>query len=586
MCLSGSCKAGLRYPVVSNLGMPATRIKELKVLRAKRRTSDLLQKREKRFTKEPVLSSGKAADSHVESPESTDDSGLTSSSSRGSDISDDPRSPSSSSSSGIFDLLDDDLDSDWSTSPPRTPPTANGPAPHARTNISSTLSQLLSSSSPSSSTQLHLPLPSSEAWCRTWLSSESSSGPTPSAVCDSDSSPHCEDSSSSSSGYSSCSSSERDSPPAVSKHPPSPCNIRFPAPPKRGLICQWARCGISLSPSNLHDHLLKSHVKTQSPTAKNNAGKRTGVLSARPTYSCSWVGCKVFQKPSLSIGWLERHVLTHHAGLKPFKCILQGCDSRFSSKVLLERHVNNHFASPPASATATAAAEPHAHPPTPPSASASTAPVETASSSSSKQIKKDLTKRSQRRSSASATSSSASASDGSLPPAPAAPVVSSNAADALDGAQADLNDLHKHESKKIIRKNGKKLRVRNKLYSARLWDHWDAGIMSRLRHQLNYITYESPLAHLRPDNRQTTLTDITLECKVLACRITESGKEEYHVNYSPEGILPDAWVPSGSFSPRVTLSMGQIPPSGRSTLETLMFGCANPPTRLRRNKRK
>jgi len=51
-------------------------------------------------------------------------------------------------------------------------------------------------------------------------------------------------------------------------------------------------------------------------------------------YVCLWEGCKVFNKRSSSLSWLERHVLSH-SGNKPFKCIFPGCGLSFSSQVKL-----------------------------------------------------------------------------------------------------------------------------------------------------------------------------------------------------------------------------------------------------------
>ncbi|XP_059060192.1 uncharacterized protein LOC131853343 [Achroia grisella] len=93
-------------------------------------------------------------------------------------------------------------------------------------------------------------------------------------------------------------------------------------------VCLWENCKRELdSDSDLLEHLQTAHVETQ-------AGK--------DNYVCLWEQCKVRGKPSCSRLWLERHTLSH-GGSKPFKCIVDGCERRFSTQILLERHVNNHF---------------------------------------------------------------------------------------------------------------------------------------------------------------------------------------------------------------------------------------------------
>ncbi|XP_060800564.1 zinc finger protein jing isoform X2 [Amyelois transitella] len=93
-------------------------------------------------------------------------------------------------------------------------------------------------------------------------------------------------------------------------------------------LCQWENCKREFeSDTDLLEHLQTDHVETQ-------AGKEN--------YVCLWQQCKVRGKPSCSRLWLERHALSH-GGNKPFKCIFDGCGRRFSTQILLERHVNNHF---------------------------------------------------------------------------------------------------------------------------------------------------------------------------------------------------------------------------------------------------
>ncbi|XP_068628220.1 zinc finger protein GLI1 isoform X2 [Battus philenor] len=93
-------------------------------------------------------------------------------------------------------------------------------------------------------------------------------------------------------------------------------------------VCLWENCKREFeSDTDLLEHLQSVHVESQ-------AGKEN--------YVCQWEQCKVRGKPSCSRLWLERHALSH-GGNKPFKCIVDGCDRRFSTQILLERHVNNHF---------------------------------------------------------------------------------------------------------------------------------------------------------------------------------------------------------------------------------------------------
>ncbi|XP_013411983.1 zinc finger protein AEBP2 isoform X1 [Lingula anatina] len=92
-------------------------------------------------------------------------------------------------------------------------------------------------------------------------------------------------------------------------------------------LCKWKECRQTLEGRFLMEHIREKHVESQ----RNKDG-----------FVCLWEGCKVFNKPSCSYNWLERHIL-HHSGDKPFKCIVDGCGMRFTSQTGLERHVNSHF---------------------------------------------------------------------------------------------------------------------------------------------------------------------------------------------------------------------------------------------------
>ncbi|XP_041110079.1 zinc finger protein aebp2-like isoform X3 [Polyodon spathula] len=91
--------------------------------------------------------------------------------------------------------------------------------------------------------------------------------------------------------------------------------------------CCWDQCQTCFNSSpDLAEHIRSFHVD----------GQRGGV------FVCLWKGCKVYNTPSTSHSWLQRHMLTH-SGDKPFKCVVGGCNASFASQGGLARHVPTHF---------------------------------------------------------------------------------------------------------------------------------------------------------------------------------------------------------------------------------------------------
>ncbi|XP_037623375.1 zinc finger protein AEBP2 isoform X2 [Sebastes umbrosus] len=91
--------------------------------------------------------------------------------------------------------------------------------------------------------------------------------------------------------------------------------------------CCWDLCPQCFNSSpDLAEHIRGIHVD----------GQRGGV------FVCLWKGCKVYNTPSTSQSWLQRHMLTH-SGDKPFKCVVGGCTASFASQGGLARHVPSHF---------------------------------------------------------------------------------------------------------------------------------------------------------------------------------------------------------------------------------------------------
>ncbi|XP_060856322.1 uncharacterized protein LOC132934063 isoform X1 [Metopolophium dirhodum] len=198
------------------------------------------------------------------------------------------------------------------------------------------------------------------------------------------------------------------------------------------IMCRWNNCDSHFTATaKLIEHLQVKHVNSQ---------------TFSESFVCLWSDCKVFNKPSCSRSWLERHVLSH-GGNKPLQCIVQKCRQRFSSQIMLERHVNQHFKS------------------------------------------------------------------------------SSNREDeGLNG--------------KLIRRKGKKLRLRRQPFTARKFDYFDQATMMELQNQLFLSTQNSQQDFIDYSRRA-----IKFQPNVIARRILEGSKtQEVLMRWFPPNILEDEWI--------------------------------------------
>jgi len=95
--------------------------------------------------------------------------------------------------------------------------------------------------------------------------------------------------------------------------------------------CLWNDCnyvGISTNiDDSLIEHLKSKHIYSQKKHKR---------------FRCLWTGCNVYNYPSCSFNWLERHVVDH-IDTKPFLCIFNGCKRKFRTEAAREQHVQWHI---------------------------------------------------------------------------------------------------------------------------------------------------------------------------------------------------------------------------------------------------
>ena len=229
------------------------------------------------------------------------------------------------------------------------------------------------------------------------------------------------------------------------------------------VICKWELCGQEFdSNGKLLDHLKTVHARcdygnktnNNNNTFEENEGEKDSTNESTPQYKCLWEGCKVYGKGSSTKSWLEKHVIANHGGSKPFQCIVDGCKERFGTQTLLERHVNGHFKSKTSSTSSSVDGN----------STASSSMHSSSSSTNPNNINK-LSKNS----------------------------LSTNS----NGHNRLYHNKLARANKKLMAPNGKRLKYRKTIYSARIFDLFDLGVMAQVRQRIT--AFESGCQKLRSD---------------------------------------------------------------------------------------
>ncbi|KAG0374237.1 hypothetical protein BGX24_010643 [Mortierella sp. AD032] len=95
--------------------------------------------------------------------------------------------------------------------------------------------------------------------------------------------------------------------------------------PPLQLVCLWRDCNTPFETmEQLNEHVTENHIG-----------------SGKACYSCDWQGCHRQQKPFTKRHKMYNHLRTH-TGERPFKCLVPGCDKKFSRPDSLTTHTKTH----------------------------------------------------------------------------------------------------------------------------------------------------------------------------------------------------------------------------------------------------
>jgi len=121
-------------------------------------------------------------------------------------------------------------------------------------------------------------------------------------------------------------------------------------------------------------------------------------------------------------------------------------------------------------------------------------------------------------------------------------------------------------ARKRLKRAGVKLKFRQLPFSARIFDFFDTGIMSGIRHQVASIDLDSKTEfNLHNDC-------IEFRSKVITQRTNLSGIKEVHLTWIPENFLPDEWVLPEDVEPTKTVKISSLPEISKARLsEELLY---------------
>jgi len=230
---------------------------------------------------------------------------------------------------------------------------------------------------------------------------------------------------------------------------------------------------------------------------------------------CKWDGCSMGFK---SHGTLSDHIKTEHVGGQleagdsiKYCCLWEGCKvygKKSSSKGWLEKHVPQHggkFAFP--------------------------CIVEGCRSRFSSQAMLE------RHVNSHFTESSSSSAH-------------SGPRKSIDGAPA----------RKRLKRAGVKLKFRQLPFSARIFDFFDAGMMSGIRHQVAAMEKTSlEMFNMRNDS-------IEFRSKAISIRKDENGIRKVQLKWIPEDLIADEWVPLEQVEPTKTIKICNLPEKSKQKL--------------------